>query len=120
MPDPFHRTVKRTKTISEAALEIYNNLDPLRLFGTEDGDFIAATYGVYTSTVDKTTKKVAAEPFCGRNQSLSKIKNTSFSAVGRLHPKTGITLSENAFAKTQIPSEKLPACFDVRRVEITC
>jgi hypothetical protein len=54
-----------------------------------------------------------------RNQSLSPLKNTSFSAVGRLHPKAGITLFENAFAKIRMPYEKLPPCFEVRRVEIT-
>jgi hypothetical protein len=100
-------------------LLIYNNLDPLHLFGTENGDFITAMYGEYTLLIDKTTKKTLGEPFYGRNQSLSEIKNTSFSAVGRLHPKMGVTLFENAFAKVKIPYEKLPSCFEVKRVEIT-
>ena len=100
-------------------LLIYNNLDPLFLFGTEDHDFITAMYGEYTLTIDKATNKIAGEPFFGRNQSLSEIKNTSFSAVGRLHPKTGITLFENAFAKIKLPYDKMPPCFEVRRVAIT-
>ena len=100
-------------------LLIYNNLDPLFLFGTEDHDFITAMYGGYTLTINKASKKAVGEPFYGRNQSLSEIKNTSFSAVGRLHPKAGLTLFENAFAKIKIPYETLPPCFDVRRVEIT-
>jgi hypothetical protein len=70
-------------------------------------------------TIDKATKKIAGEPFYGRNQSLSEAKNTSFSAVARLHPRTGITLFENAFAKIKIPYERMPSCFEVRRVEIT-
>lgn len=100
-------------------LLIYNNLDPLHLFGTENGDFITAMYGEYTLLIDKITKNTVGEPFYGRNQSLSEIKNTSFSAVGRLHPKAGITLFENAFAKVKIPYDKLPSCFEVKRVEIT-
>ena len=102
-----------------AILLIYNNLDPLFLFGTEDHDFITAMYGEYTLTIDKKSTKAVGEPFYGRNQSLSEIRNTSFSAVGRLHPKIGITLFENAFAKIKIPYDKMPECFDVRRVEIT-
>jgi hypothetical protein len=31
-----------------SVLLVYNNLDPLHLFGTEDHDFIAAMYGEYT------------------------------------------------------------------------
>jgi hypothetical protein len=100
-------------------LLIYNNLDPLFLFGTEDHDFVTAMYGEYTLAIDKATKKIAGEPFYGRNQSLSEIKNTSFSAVGRLHPRTGITLFENAFAKIKLPYDQIPPCFEVRRVEIT-
>jgi hypothetical protein len=76
-------------------------------------------YGEYTLLIDKTTKRTLGESFYGRNQSLSEIKNTSFSAVGRLHPKVGITLFENAFAKVKIPYDKLPSCFEVKRVEVT-
>lgn len=49
-------------------LLIYNNIDPLHLFGTEDGDFIAAMYGEYTLLIDKGTRKVMGEPFHGRNK----------------------------------------------------
>ena len=99
-------------------LLIYNNLDPLSLFGTEDHDFITAMYGEYTLTLDRTTKQIVGEPFQGRNHCLTETRNTSFSAVGRLHPKTGITLFENAFARVAISYERLPAFFNVLRVEI--
>ena len=64
--------------------------------------------GVYTLTIDKGTRKIVREPFHGRNQSLSEIKNRS-----------GITLFENAFARVKIPYGQLPSCFEVKRVEIT-
>jgi len=82
-------------------LLIYNNIDPLHLFGTEDHDFIAAMYGEYTLLLDKNTRTIV-DAFQGRNQSLTEKKNTSFSAVGRLSPYTGkitVTLFENVFSK---------------------
>jgi hypothetical protein len=30
-----------------------------------------------------------------------------------------VTLFENAFAKIKIPYDRMPSCFEVRRVEIT-
>jgi len=50
---------------------------------------------------------------------LSEIKDTSFRAVGRLHPKGGLTPIENTFAKVKIPYEKLPSSFEVKRVEFS-
>lgn len=101
-------------------LLVYNNIDRLHLFGTEDHDFINAMYGEYTLLLDKNTKTIVYA-FQGRNQSLAEKKNTSFSAVGRLSPYTGkiaVTLFENVFSKVKIPYEKLPSCFDLIRVNV--
>lgn len=57
-----------------------------------------------------------------KNQSLQEVKNTSFSAVGRLCDRGGrttVTLFENVFAKVRVPYELLPSCFDVRQVEVS-
>lgn len=104
-----------------SVLLIYNCIDPLFLFGTEDHDFIAGMYGEFTVLLDRDTKKVIGEPYHGRNKSVSEVKNTSFSAAGRLWPcaeKMSVTLFENAFAKVKLP-ENLPSCFEVKRVKIT-
>jgi len=102
-------------------LLIYNNLDPIHLFGTEDFDFTVAMYGEYTVVFDRETQEKVDE-YHGRKHSVAPERNTSFSAVGRLMPVRGkmtVTLFENAFAKVKIPFDSLPACFEVKRVEIT-
>ncbi len=104
-----------------SVLVVYNNLDPIHLFGTEDMDFISAMYGQYTLLLDRNTLK-AVDSFQGRNQSLGVAKNTSFSAVGRLYPVRGrleVKIFENAFAKVKIPFDVLPPCFEVKRVNIS-
>ena len=106
-----------------AILLLYNNLDPLHLFATEDHDFLHGMYGELTILINKHTRQVEGDPFCGRNRSVSEDKNTSFSAVGRLAPilrsgKMTVTLFENAFAKVRLPYEQLPPCFEVRHVEL--
>lgn len=101
-------------------LLIYNNIDPMHLFGTENHDFIYAMYGDYTLVFNKSTGKIT-DSFYGQNQSLSETKNTSFSAVGRLSPYFGkmkVTLFENVFSKVKIQYDRLPVCFDVIRVQI--
>lgn len=101
-------------------LLIYNNIDPLHLFGTENMDFITAMYGEYTVLFDKSERKIT-DSFYGKNQSLSVAKNTSFSAVGRLSPYFGkmeVTLFENVFSKVKIQYDKLPGCFDVINIQI--
>lgn len=103
-----------------SALLIYNNLDPLQLFGTENIDFETAMYGEKTMLIDKTTGQ-HSEVFNGRNQLLRQYANTSFGAVGRLCDRTGtpsVTLFENTFAQVQLPYNELPPCFEVRRVEV--
>lgn len=101
-------------------LLIYNNIDPLHLFGTENMDFISAMYGDYTVVFNKSTGKII-DSFQGQNQSLSEAKNTSFSAVGKLSPYFGkmkVTLFENVFSKAKIPYQQLPQCFDVIHIQI--
>lgn len=101
-------------------LLIYNNIDPLHLFGTENMDFISAMYGDYTVVVNTSTGKII-NSFQGQNQSLSEAKNTSFSALGRLSPYIGkmkVTLFENVFSKVKIPYQQLPKCFDVIYIQI--
>lgn len=110
-----------------SVLVVYNNLDPIHLFGTEDQDFISAMYGAYTLLLDRKSLQLV-DRFHGRNRSLGEEKNTSFSAVGRLSPncclgvtsgRLTVTLFENVFAKIKLPFDALPSCFEVKRVEIT-
>jgi hypothetical protein len=104
-----------------SVLVIYNNLDPIHLFSTEDQDFFSAMYGAYTVVLDHQSMK-AVDHFHGRNKSVGEEKNTSFSAVGRLYPVRGkleVTLFENVFAKVKMPFDALPACFDIKRVQIS-
>jgi hypothetical protein len=104
-----------------SVLLVYNNLDPIHLFGTEDHDFISAMYGAYTVLLDRENMKLI-DSFHGRNRAFGEEKNTSFSAVGRLYPDRGnlkVTLFENVYAKVKLPFDALPACFDVKRVTIS-
>jgi hypothetical protein len=105
-----------------AILLIYNTLDPVfQMFGTEDTDFTAAMCGEHTILLNRVTK-VTSDLFNGKNQLLQRQKNTSFSAVGRLCDRGGVTtvtLFENVFAKVSLPYEQLPACFEVRRVNLS-
>ena len=101
-------------------LLVYNNID-LR-FGTEDRDFIAAMYGEHTVRIHRETRSIMAT-YRGRNKSMAKRKNTSFSALGRLlkHPVTHeitVTLFENIFAKIPLMYGNLPACFEINRFEV--
>lgn len=102
-------------------LIIYNKLDPLQMFGTDDFDFTSAMYGAYTFLIDTKTRETS-EPFNGKHASLQPEKSTSFGAVGRLADRMGeptVALFENAYAKVQVPYDELPACFEVKRVEIS-
>jgi hypothetical protein len=102
-------------------LLIYNKLDPVFQFGTQDLDFTTAMYGECTVLIDINTRQMS-DRFNGKNQALQERKNTSFSAVGRLSErgeKTTVTLFENVFAKVMVPYGQLPPCFDVRRVEVS-
>lgn len=67
-----------------AILLIYNNLDPLQMFGTEPHDFTTAMYGEITLVLNPTENRVT-DSYHGRNQSLREDKNISFSAVGGIY-----------------------------------
>jgi hypothetical protein len=103
-------------------LLIYNSLDPFfQTFGTEDLDFTAAMYGEPTMLLNEHTLD-ASELYNGKNQLLQRDKNTSFSAVGRLCDGGGqltVTLFENVFSAVKMPYELLPACFGVKRINIS-
>lgn len=103
-------------------LLIYNNIDPVfQDFGTEPMDFTAAMYGAYTILAKRETR-TASDWFNGKDQMLQESQNTSFSAVGHLCDRggtTSVTLYENVFAKVKVPYSQLPACFDVRRIDVS-
>jgi hypothetical protein len=103
-------------------LLIYNKIDPsFGTFGTEDHDFTTAMYGELTVPINRRTGTIEGEIFHGRNARLRGDTNTSFSAVGRLSAHTGsieVTLFENVYAQVRIPFDKLPSCFQIRRVQI--
>ena len=105
-----------------SVLLIYNAIDPIfQDFGTEPMDFTTAMYGAYTVIVNREAKARSAI-FHGKDQMLQRNKNSSFSAIGHLadrYKKTTVILYENVFAKVKAPYEELPACFDVRRIEIS-
>ncbi len=104
-----------------AVLLVYNNLDQLFSSGIEDHDFTTAIYGEYTLLFDRNTG-APVDAFYGRNQSMRKESNIEFSAIGRLKQgsrRMTVTLFDNVFSQVKIPYEKLPACFDVIRVNIS-
>lgn len=115
------RTRRQTQSAATrglpAVLLIYNNLDPIQRFGTEDEDFRHAMYGEHTVLMGVDTRKITAS-FYGENKSFQRDKNTSFSALGRLmehRQSVSVTLFENMFAKVKIDYDALPQCFDVVR-----
>lgn len=99
-------------------LLVYNNLDPMQFFGTEQHDFIAAMYGELTVVV-KDTRIV--DSYQGRNSSLRSNHNTSFSAIGHIRQAaTGpiIRLYGNVFACNPLNVELLPQCFEFVHVAV--
>jgi hypothetical protein len=97
-----------------SVLLIYNALDPLHLFGTEDHDFRAAMHGEWTLWLSRETGKTVAAGY-GANRSLQPQKNTSFSALARMAPRSGamtVRLFSNMHAKLPLPPD-LPACFEL-------
>lgn len=103
-------------------LLIYNNIDEVfQDFGTEPMDFTAAMYGAYTILINRETQ-IASDWFNGKDRMFQQNKNTSFSAVGHLSDRggnTGVCLYENVFAKVKMPYEQLPACIDIRRIDVS-
>jgi hypothetical protein len=118
------RASKQIRSASDegkpTVLLIFNNRDPLQLFGTEHHDFEHAMYGDLTLTIDRNSGKIV-DRFHGQNKSFQPFKNTSFSAVGRLRGdrrSISVTLFENIYAKVPIDYDTLPACFEVIRASI--
>lgn len=102
-------------------LVIYNNIDPLQMFGTEEHDFKAAMYGAHTLSIDKSSGKIV-NSFQGRNASFTEENRTYFSALARLstfNSQIRLTLFENIFAAVSIEYDALPACFEIVRFERT-
>ena len=101
-------------------LLVYNNLDPLQMFGTEPHDFVSAMYGELTVVLNP-KDKIIEDSFHGRNPSFRANKNTSFSAVGHLYKTKsglGVNLYENIFAKNPLNLSLLPGCFEVTRIAL--
>lgn len=99
-------------------LLVYNSVDPLQLFGTDIHDFVCAMYGEWTVRLREGRIE---DSFHGRNSSLRRNANTSFSAVGHLYRAAGgakVKLFENVYARHPLPYDQLPDCFEVIRIEI--
>jgi hypothetical protein len=99
-------------------LLIYNHLDPLQIFGTEQHDFVSAMYG--EMTVVLRDSKIS-DSFHGRNSLLKNDQNTSFSAVAHLRSSSKgptVRLYENVFARHTLNYPSLPPCFEVVRIEV--
>ena len=119
------RVRKQLKAAAElgipAILLVYNNLDPLQMFGTESHDFIAAMYGETTVVLNTKENKIT-DSFHGRNRSFQHDKNTLFSAVGGLYrSKKGPTIRiyENIFCKkNRLNFSLVPNCIEVTRIEL--
>jgi hypothetical protein len=102
-----------------AILLVYNNLDPLQRFGTEQHDFLAAMYGELTMIVSRTGKSTSGI-FHGQKKALREDKNNSFSAVGWLHRNqdgVAVHLYENMYAKLPLNYESLPPAMQYNRVQ---
>jgi hypothetical protein len=100
---------------------IYNALDPMQWFGTEDHDFEHAMYGDHTVTIDRGSGRIV-DSFHGNNKAFQSDKNTSFSALARLKENgreaaISVTIFENVHAKVPLPYHLLPSCFAAVRVE---
>jgi hypothetical protein len=100
-------------------LLIFNNYDPLQLFGTENHDFEQAMLGADTLVIGLESGRVL-DRCHGDNKSFHSFKNTSFSALGRIKEcrdnKVCITIFENIHARVPLDYDTLPACFEVVRV----
>lgn len=99
-------------------LLVYNNLDPMQGFGTEQNDFIAAMYGELTVVLNPKGHSIT-DSYHGRNQLLRQHKNTSFSAVGFLYQTNvgpAVRTYENAFASNTINYSSLPMCIEAIQI----
>lgn len=101
-------------------LMVYNNLDQMQRFGTEERDFITAMYGEMTLVFNKAENRFT-DHFYGRNRSFGEDKSVYFSAVGFLSNIGGtvkVQIYENTFAQNPLDFSKIPSCIDVTRVQL--
>lgn len=109
-----------SNTATSFILLVYNNLDELQMFGTEQHDFVDAMYGERTLEFDTCTNTIT-DSFQGRNRSFRDNKNTSFSAVGYLKKTQRgpeIQIYENIFAENQLDFSKIPNCIEATRIDV--
>lgn len=102
-----------------AILLVYNNLDSLQAFGTEQDDFRAAMYGEPTVVLNLDENRIT-DSYEGRNRSFREGKNTSFSAVGCIkQTKEGPTvlIYENIFSDNPLDFLSLPNCIEAVRIK---
>lgn len=105
----------RSKQGSPCVLLVYNNLDPLQTFGTEEHDFMTAMYGEWTLLIQD---HEIVDSFLGRNARLQPALNRSFSAVGHLRRTpngASVLLYENLHARHPLDYGTLPHCFEMKR-----
>lgn len=101
-------------------LLVYNNIDGLQMFGTEQHDFVDAMYGERTLIFD-TTENAITDSFQGRNSSLRHDKNESFSAIGHLKETqkgTTVKVFENIYAENPLNFSKIPDCIEATRIVV--
>ncbi|MFN9030507.1 MAG: hypothetical protein ACK54C_13755 [Betaproteobacteria bacterium] len=97
---------------------VYNNLDPLQMFGTGQHDFLTAMYGdltIYGSNQNGRSSGLVH----GRNQAFRGDKNTTFSVVGWLHrvdSGMAVHIYENMYATTPLDLAALPKCLSFNGV----
>ncbi len=109
-----------SKECLPAILLIYNNLDPMQGFGTEQGDFISAMYGEITVVLNPKVRSIT-NSYLGRNQSMRHNKNTSFSAVGLLYQTNKdptVRIYENTFAENKLNYSSLPKCIEAIQIDL--
>jgi hypothetical protein len=109
-----------SRTATPFILLVYNNLDELQMFGTEQQDFVDAMYGERTLELDIKANAIT-DSFQGRNRSLRDNKNTSFSAVGYLKKtQRGIEVQiyENIFAENHLDFSKIPNCIEATKIVV--
>ena len=125
--DRIRRLIKRAKDQVRYGAErgyptllvIYNNDDPLQLFGTGPDDFMSAMYGSYTIQIGLKSGK-ASPIYFGGQKSLTNEMNTSFSGLAHLSDRNGVAdleIYENCFAKIPLAYEALPDCITATRFE---
>jgi hypothetical protein len=110
-----------SSTSSPSILIVYNNLDPMQMFGTSEHDFITAMYGEMTLDFNKAENRVT-DSFYGRNRSFSEDRSVYFSALGFLSNIGGtisVQIYENVFAQNPLDFSKIPSCIKVTRVNLS-